>query len=188
MEILVPRQELWIPLLCLGLFLLVFFPRLRGLMETTMLEQLTELTGPLTDVNPKPVYSRQNYLEGAKSVQRALAHNYKATNWSIKVVQVEDPIEKAIRVIGTSILGPALVHTPTTIQSDPKAPTKTMAMTIHVDVHQVTDGCRIVWKYIPEDASEFQRRVQLNDRNLRLLLGRTNYSIIKQLHAKKFLN
>lgn len=180
----VPSKEALVPLAGLGLIVLIFFPRIKGMMELNVLRSITDICGPLTDVNPRPIYSKQNYLEAAQSVQRALAHNHRAKNWSIKVVQIPDPIEKAIRVTGNTTMAPSLNATPTTVQSDPKAAKLPMQMTVQVDVYQAGSGSRIVWKYIPADPSEFQRRVQMSDRNVGLLMGRTNYSMIRQLHAK----
>ncbi|HMY55043.1 MAG TPA: hypothetical protein PLC15_22630 [Candidatus Obscuribacter sp.] len=181
-------QKILVPAGCLVLFLLIFFPRLKNMMEITVLKELTAMVGPPTDVNPREVYSKQNYLEAAKSVQRALAHNYKATNWTIKVVTIEDPIERAIRVTGNSFLAPATVATPNTVQGDGKAALKSMAITVQVDVFHLPGGSRTIWKYSPADPTEYQRRVQLGDRNVTLLLGRTNYSLMRELHARRSLN
>ena len=187
MNFIIPNQDALVLAGCIALFLLIFYPRLMSMMELTVLRQLTEIVGPLTNVNPRPVYSKQNYLEGAKSVQRALAHNYKATNWSIKVVTIEDPIEKSIRVTGRSVLAPATNTTPNTLQSDGRAAVRAMPIVVQVDIFHEPGGCRVIWKYSPEDPTEYQRRVQMNDRSVNLLLGRTNYSIIRELHARKSL-
>lgn len=187
MTIPLTTQELLVLAGCIVLFLLIFYPRLMSMMEMTVLRQLTELVGKPTDVNPRPVYSKQNYHEGAKSVQRALAHNFKATNWSIKVVTIEDPIEKSIRVTGRSVLAPSTNTTTNTPSSDPRKGERPMPIVVQVDVFHESGGSRIVWKYSPEDPTEFQRRVQMNDKSVSLLLGRTNYSMIRELHARKHL-
>ncbi|MBN8661804.1 MAG: hypothetical protein J0M35_15665 [Candidatus Obscuribacter phosphatis] len=187
MEFALPPQDYLIAAGCLVLFLLIFGGRLKNMMEMTVLKELTGMVGDPTNVHPTQVFSKQNYHEAAKSVQRALAHNYKATNWSIKVVTIEDPIERSIRVTGNSWLAPATNTTPNTLQAQDRqqAAVSNMPIVVQVDIFDYQGGSRIIWKYSPSNPSEYQRRVQLGDRNVSLLLGRTNYSLIKELHARR---
>jgi len=87
-------------LMLLAFVVLVIVPRLRNFFELQFLRSINRPKLGQVDHTPGPILSEQSYIEGSKSVQRALAYGNYATRWSLKVVVVSEPIEKAERVIG----------------------------------------------------------------------------------------
>jgi hypothetical protein len=174
--------QLALALTGLAFVVLVIVPRLRNFFELQFLRSVTKpKLGPV-DHTPAAILSEQNYRDGSNSVQRALAYGNYASRWNIKVVQVSEPIEKAIRVIGnvtTPAIKGALVP-----RSSADSKEETISIKLEIDVKQRGTGCYVTWHYYPSDPALFERQAQISDHRLQLLLLRTNYHIMHELSKK----
>jgi len=169
-------------LMLLAFVVLVILPRLRNYFELQFLRGVIRPKLGKVDHTPGPVLSEQSYREGSKSVQRALAYGNYASRWSIKVVEVSEPIEKALRIIGHNTT-PALKG-PLVPRSSADSKEENISIKLEIDVKQRGTGCYVTWHFYPSDPALFERQAQISDFRLNLLLARTNYHIMREL-AKK---
>jgi hypothetical protein len=171
--------QIAIVLIGLAFVVLVILPRLKNFFELQYLAWVTHpKLGPV-DHTPAAIMSKQSYLEGSKSVQRALAYGTYANRWSLKVIEVPEPIEKAIRVVGhvtTPAIKGGLVP-----NSSADSREENISIKLEVDVKQRGTGCFITWHFYPSDPALFERQQQISDFRLQLLLLRTNYHLLKEL-------
>jgi hypothetical protein len=174
--------QLALGLMLLAFVVLVIIPRLRNFFELRVLRGITQpVLGPV-DHTPTAIISEQSYIEGSKSVQRALAYGNYATRWNLKVIEVSEPIEKAIRVVGnvtTPAIKGALVP-----RSSADSKEENISIKLEIDVKQRGVGCYVTWHYYPSDPALFERQAQISDFRLNLLLARTNFHIMHELGKK----
>jgi hypothetical protein len=166
-------------LMLLAFIVLVIVPRLRNFFELQVLRGITHPKLGQVDHTPAAILSKQSYIQGSKSVQKALAYGNYATRWSIKVVEVSEPIEKAIRVIGhvtTPAIKGALVP-----RSSADSKEENIAIKLEIDIKQRGTGCYVTWHFYPSDPALFERQAQIADFRLNLLLARTNFHIMHEL-------
>jgi len=169
-------------LMLLAFVVLVIVPRLRNFFELQFLRSVIRPKLGQVDHTPGPVLSEQSYIEGSKSVQRALAYGNYATRWSLKVVVVSEPIEKAERVIGhvtTPAIKGSLVP-----RSSADSKEEHISIKLECDIKQRGTGCYVTWHFYPSDPALFERQAQIADPRLDLLLARTNYHIMHELGKK----
>ena len=166
-------------LMLLAFVVLVIIPRLKNFLEMQYLSWVTQPKLGDVDHTPLPVTSKQSYIEASKSVQRALAYGSYAVRWSLKVIEVSEPIEKAIRVVGnvtTPSMKGALVP-----NSSSESKLEHISIKLEVDVKQRGQGSYITWHFYPDDPALFERQAQIRDFRLHLLLLRTNFHLMKEL-------
>jgi len=166
-------------LMLLAFVMLVIVPRLRNFFELQFLRGVIRPVLGEVDHTPRPFESKQSYIDGAKSVQRALAYGKYATRWNIRVIEVSEPIEKAIRVVGnvsTPAIKGALVP-----RSSAESKEENISIKLECDIKQRGTGCFVSWHYYPSDSALFERQAQISDFRLNLLLARTNFHIIHEL-------
>lgn len=176
------QYQLAAALVLLAFVVLVLVPRLRNFFELLVLRGLCHPRMGSVDHTPAAILSQQSYIDGSKSVQRALAYGNYATRWSLKVVEVSEPIEKAIRVLGhvtTPAIKGALVP-----RSSENSREENITIKLEIDVKQQGTGCYVTWHYYPSDPALFERQAQIADARLQLLLLRTNYHIMHELDKK----
>ena len=166
-------------LLGIAFVVLVILPRLKRFLEMKFLSMATHAKLGVQDHLPGPVSSPQSYIEASKSVQRALAYGSYATRWSLKVVEVSQPIEKAIRIIG-NVATPAITGS-LVPNSSADSKMEHIHIKLEVDVKQRGQGSHITWHFYPSDPALFERQQQISDFRLHLLLLRTNYHLMKEL-------
>ncbi len=169
-------------MMLLAFVVLVVVPRLRNFFELQFLRSVTRPTLGQVDHTPAAILSEQSYIDGSKSVQRALAYGNYASRWSLKVVEVSEPIEKALRIIGhntTPAIKGALVP-----RSSADSKEENISIKLEIDVKQRGTGCYVTWHYYPSDPALFERQAQIADFRLNLLLARTNYHIMHELGKK----
>jgi hypothetical protein len=174
--------QLAIGLTLLAFVVLVIVPRLRNFFELQFLRGVTRPVLGEVDHTPGPIISKQSYIEGSKSVQRALAYGTYANRWNLKVIEVSEPIEKAIRVVGhvtTPAIKGALVP-----RSSADSKEENITIKLEIDVKQRGVGCYVTWHFYPDDPALFERQAQISDFRLNLLLARTNYHIMHELGKK----
>jgi hypothetical protein len=170
-------------LVLLAFVVLVLVPRLRNFFELLVLRSICRPRLGEVDHTPSAILSEQSYVYASKSVQRALAYGNYATRWSLKVVEVSEPIEKAIRVIGnvtTPAIKGALVP-----RSSENSKEENITIKLEIDVKQQGTGSYVTWHYYPSDPALFERQAQIADSRLQLLLLRTNYHILHELSKKQ---
>ena len=156
----------------------VMAPRLLFYMELRRLNDATVKYLGTTSYLPKPLASKQHMLDAARSVQKALAKRHGDFRWAIKVHESRDNIEQAVRIEGFVPVD-KLDELNESYAKKPGA--KTLDIKITVDIYQSTNGSRVVWKYMPNDASEFQRRQQVFDPAVNFLQSHTNFALMTEL-------
>ncbi len=156
----------------------VMAPRLLFYMELRRLNDATVKYLGTTAYLPKPMVSKQHMAEAARSVQKALAKRHGDFRWLIKVHESRDSIEKAVRVEGFVPVS-KLDELNESYSNKPGA--QALDIKITVDIYQSSTGSRIVWKYMPNNASEFQRRQQIFDPAVNFLLSHTNFALMTEL-------
>jgi hypothetical protein len=169
-------------LLGIAFVVLVIVPRLKRFLEMKYLSMTTRPRLGEHDHLPGPVNSPQSYVEASKSVQRALAYGSYASRWSLKVVEVPEPIEKAIRIIG-NVATPAIKGS-LVPNSSADSKMEFIHIKLEVDVKQRGQGSYITWHFYPSDPALFERQQQISDFRLHLLLLRTNYHLMKELEKQ----
>jgi hypothetical protein len=154
----------------------VMVPRLLFFMELRRMNDATIRYLGSTAFMPKPVASKQHMLDASRSVQKALSKRVGDFRWMIKVHEHRDSIEKAVRIEGF-----VPVDKLTELNEQHKKGAHQLDLKITVDIYQVEGGSTIVWKYMPNNSGEFQRRQQVFDPAVSFLLSHTNFSLMTEL-------
>jgi hypothetical protein len=159
----------------------VMVPRLLFFMDLWRLNHATVRHLGTTAYLPKPIASRQQMHDASCAVQRALSRRQRNFRWLIKVHQSRDSIEQAVRIEGVVPVGNL---TELNESYFGKAGNQALDIKITVDIYKDQNGSRIVWKYMPNDPSEFQRRRQVFDPAVSFLLSHTNFALLTELVHK----
>jgi len=165
-----------IALLSLSLFVV---PRLLFYMELRRLNDATVRYLGTTSCLPRPIVSRQHMLIAANSVQKALAKRQRDFRWNIKVDNGLNNLQPTMRIVGLMPIDKLEEFN----ESQSKTATS-LDIKITVDIYHHATGSEIVWKYMPNNASEFQRRQQVFDPAVNYLLSNTNFQLLKELGHK----
>lgn len=169
------------PVLVLLLFVLFALPKASGMFFLQHMRSVTRARLGEVDWLPQPVESKQHFKIASSSVQRALSAHHANFHYNIKVVNVPDPIEQAIRVEGVTTIKLARKSNLQTRFENSGTSATTLQMVVRVDVSQFGDHSKITWRFLPSDPSLFQAQTQIHDPNVDYLVARTNYAILKEL-------
>jgi hypothetical protein len=175
-------HDIEITLYMIALFALscVMLPRLIFFLELRRLNDLTVRYLGTTSYLPKPILSHQHMIDASHSVQKALSQRSRDFRWMIKVHEHRDNIEQAVRIEGfVPVDKLAELNESQTNRSG-----QSLDIKITVDIYQRACGSEIVWKYMPNNASEFQRRRQVFDPAVSFLLTHTNFALMTELAHK----
>jgi hypothetical protein len=159
----------------------VLVPRLLFFMELRRLNHATVRYLGTTAYLPKPIMSKQHMHIASRSVQKALSKRVRDFRWMIKVHDSHDSIEQAVRIEG---FVPIDKLAELNKSHSNKLGAQTLDIKITVDIYKRQDGSQIVWKYMPNNASEFQRRQQVFDPAVSFLLSHTNFALMTELAHK----
>ncbi len=159
----------------------VILPRLNFYLQLRQLNIATVRQLGNTACFPKPIKSRQSFHIACKSVQKGLAKNKGNFRWMIKLQNNRDGIEQAVRIEGFLPAGRQADFNNSLTSARCQT---SYDLKITVDVYKNSDGSEIVWKYLPSDSSEFQRRQQVFDYASNFILMRTNFDLLKALQQR----
>lgn len=156
---------------------IMMVPRLLFYMELRRLNDATTRYLGTTACLPRPVVSKQHMLSASRSVQKALAKRVRDFRWNIKVLEQRDNIQPTVRIEGFMPVDKLAELN----ESQARTTDKQLDIKITVDIYQHKNGSEIVWKYMPNDPSEFQRRQQIFDPAINFVLSNTNFQLLKEL-------
>ncbi|MBK9281307.1 MAG: hypothetical protein IPM93_24365 [Candidatus Obscuribacter sp.] len=160
-----------------GLWLV--YPRLANFIEYRVLSQVVKAVTGHSTLRPRAIRVGENLSKSYDSVKRALASRNNAQRWQIRQVCFEEPIEKAIRLEGLSVLKETPEEEMERIKKGGKRHSNSLR--IQVDITETIQGTQVSWKFLPEDERYFNQRLQVMDASTSLLLLRTNFNIIREL-------
>lgn len=163
-----------------GLWLV--YPRLANFIEYRILSQVVKAVTGHSTLRPRAIRVGENLSNSYDSVKRALASRNNDQRWQIRQVRFEEPLEKAIRLEGLSVLKETPEEEMERIRKGAKGGKRhSSSLRIQVDITETVQGTQVAWKFLPEDERYFNQRLQVMDASTSLLLLRTNFNIIREL-------
>jgi hypothetical protein len=133
-----------------------------------------------TAYKPKHMVSRQPLALAVKSVKKALAKKKRAFGWIVREHQARNAKRKAVHIEGYV---PA-AHLAELSQSADKTYGPAVDIKIRVDIYERAEGTEIVWKYLPNNATDWQKRHEVLDPRFNSLLWHTNSELLSALNPK----
>lgn len=133
-----------------------------------------------TAYKPKTMVSRMPFDRAVVSVKRALVKKKRAFGWIIREHQTRNAKQQAIQIEGYV---PAAQIAELSQTADRKFG-PAVDIKIRVDIYERGEGTEIVWKYLPNNATESQKRHELLDPRFNALLWETNSELLSQLNPK----
>jgi hypothetical protein len=129
---------------------------------------------------PKHMVSRQPLALAVKSVKKALARKTRDFGWIVREHQARSAKSQAVHIEG---FVPAAKIAELS-QSTDNAYGPAVDIKIRVDIYERPEGTEIVWKYLPNNASDTQKRQELLDPRFNSLLWHTNSELLSALNPK----
>jgi hypothetical protein len=133
-----------------------------------------------TAYKPKTMVSPQSFDRAVKSVKKALAKKKRAFGWIVREHQARRAKTQAIQIEGyLPAARIAELNQSTDTKFGPAVDIK-----IRVDIYERAEGTEIVWKYLPNNATEAHKRQELLDPRFNSLLWETNSELLSELNPK----
>lgn len=157
----------------------LMWPRLSYFFEYRILTSIVKaVTGHMT-LRPRSLQVGSNLNGAYDCVKRALASRQMDQRWAVRQIRFDEPIERAIRLEGTSMVAETPAEENERVKSG-RAKHNT-SLRIQVDITETKQGTSVHWKFLPEDDRVFNQKLQVLDQGTSLLLARTNFNIIREL-------
>lgn len=158
-------------------FAWLILPKLNHFMEFKVITSVVKAATGHTDMRPRAVRCRRSLNAAYDSVKKALASRAADQRWNVRKIVFQEPIEKAIRLEGLAVCQ----ETPYQEMQRHKRKKVDTVVRIQVDITPEGEGSKVSWKYLPENVSQLQDKLQVFDPETTMLLARTNFNIVKEL-------
>ncbi|MBX9940155.1 MAG: hypothetical protein K2Y32_12925 [Candidatus Obscuribacterales bacterium] len=162
----------------------IIWPRLANFIEYRVLSRTVKNVTGHSTLRPRSIKVGRNLSAAYDSVKKALAARQSNQRWHLHQVRIDEPIEKAIRLEGVSILKESPEEEMHRSRSEARETGRgrhSTSLRIQVDITERAGETQVSWKFLPEDQRYFSEKLQTMDANTSLLLLRTNFNLIKEL-------